>query len=127
MKQIGSQSTTGKPLRWAFISIAIVGFFVLFSDSDSSPPSELLVSLNKASDDADLFCEAVRGTGESECSVREAEREIATFLNASNSEAIKICRGMVMLAQNHTNALSGWRLKIYLSSSRYDLLASCRF
>ena len=127
MKQIGSQSTTGKLFRWAFISITIIGLFVLFSDSDSSPPSELLVSLNKASEDADLFCEAVRGTGEGECSVREAEREVATFLNTSNSEAIKICRGMVMLAKNHTNALNGWRLKIYSSSSRYNLLASCRF
>ena len=99
---------------------------ILLAVDGYSSSGEQLTFVNPASKDVDLFCEAVRGTGAAGCSVRDAKKEIAIFMNTSNAEAIKICRGMVKLAQNKTNGRDGWRLSVYSALSRNELLASCR-
>ena len=128
MEQKESQHLSSKHLKWNIILLtALAGLSILVSCDENSLPMRQLSSVQQAPKDVDLFCEAVRGTGMGGCSVREAEKEIATFINTSNAEAIKICRGMIQLSQSHTEDLSGWRLNIYSVLNRQELLASCMF
>ena len=77
----------------------------------------------------EVFCKSMKGTGMVlRCSSLRSEKIVAAFIDTTDEEASKMCRGIVGLMSQYQNVpKAGWRLQIYSPFDNIVPLASCKF